>query len=197
MTKNNQKTKCLPWSFVRVPNDTHNAAKTVTGWTVEERLTPEVRMFQSTFLFHGYHTGNRIIVNIYKKNYFKAGLPKFRAIEYILTTIGACEELQKFGEHEKASTRVMFASNSSKGQVLRALFSWMGPFDTPKAVSRNVHRLYARTYFPNVAQFFHTGIEQISARIRACKQLQKFWEQEHASSHLIVNLRVMWGGFQW
>ena len=63
-------------------------------------------MFQLTFLFHGYHTGNRIIVNIYIKNYFKAGLPKFRAIEYILTTIGTCEELQKFGEHEKASTRV-------------------------------------------------------------------------------------------
>ena len=49
----------------------------------------------------------------------------------ILTKIRACEHLQKFWEHEQASTRVIFASNSSKGQILRALSNWMGPFDTP------------------------------------------------------------------
>ena len=77
-----------------------NAAKTVTGWTVEERLTPEVRMFQSTFLFHGYIIP--VTELLFIKNNFKAGLPKFRAIEYILAacTIGTCEELQKFGEHD-------------------------------------------------------------------------------------------------
>ena len=49
----------------------------------------------------------------------------------ILTKIRACEQLQKFCEHEQASTHLIFASNSSKGQILRALSNWMGPFDTP------------------------------------------------------------------
>ena len=49
----------------------------------------------------------------------------------ILTKIRACEQLQKFCEHEQASTRLSFASNPSKGQILRALLNWMGPFDTP------------------------------------------------------------------
>ena len=35
----------------------------------------------------------------------------------------ACEQLQKICEHEQASTRVIFASNSSKGQILRALIN--------------------------------------------------------------------------
>ena len=39
----------------------------------------------------------------------------------ILTKIRAREQLQKFGEHEQGSTHVIFASNSSKGQILRAL----------------------------------------------------------------------------
>ena len=49
----------------------------------------------------------------------------------ILTKIRACEHLQKFCEHEEASTHLIFASNSSKGQILRALSNLMGPFDTP------------------------------------------------------------------
>ena len=49
----------------------------------------------------------------------------------MLTIMRACEQLQKFCEHEQASTRVIFASNSRKGQILRALLNWMGPFDNP------------------------------------------------------------------
>ena len=49
----------------------------------------------------------------------------------ILTKIRACEHLQKFCEHEQASSSLIFASNLSKGQILRALSNWMGPFDTP------------------------------------------------------------------
>ena len=49
----------------------------------------------------------------------------------ILTKIRACEQLQKFREREQASTHLIFASNSRKGQILRALSNWMGPFDTP------------------------------------------------------------------
>ena len=44
----------------------------------------------------------------------------------------ACEHLQKF--HQQANTHVIFGSNSSKGQILRALSNWMGPFDTPGLV---------------------------------------------------------------
>ena len=55
---------------------------------------------------------------IYIYIYYKAGLTKFQAIEHKLTRMQACEQLQKFLEHEKASTRVIFASNSSKGQIL-------------------------------------------------------------------------------
>ena len=35
--------------------------------------------------------------------------------------IRACKQLQKFCEHEKASIRLIFASNSNRGQILRAL----------------------------------------------------------------------------
>ena len=48
-----------------------------------------------------------------------------------LTKIRACEHLEKFCEPEQASTHLIFASNSSKGQILRALSNWMVPFDTP------------------------------------------------------------------
>ena len=51
------------------------------------------------------------------------GLTKSRAIEYMLTRVQVCEQLQKFCEHEQASTRLIFASNSSKGQFLRALLN--------------------------------------------------------------------------
>ena len=56
----------------------------------------------------------------------------------ILTKTRACEHLQKFFEHlqkfckpEQASTHLIFASQSSKGQILRALSNWLEPFDTP------------------------------------------------------------------
>ena len=43
----------------------------------------------------------------------------------------ACEQLQKFGEHEQASTRLNFASKSSKGKILWAVKNFNGPFITP------------------------------------------------------------------
>ena len=52
--------------------------------------------------------------------------------EEILTKTRACEQQQNFCEHEHASTHLIFASNSSKGQILRALLNSMRPFDTPK-----------------------------------------------------------------
>ena len=38
---------------------------------------------------------------------------------------------QKFGEHEQASTRLNFATKSSKGKILRAVKNFNGPFITP------------------------------------------------------------------
>ena len=38
---------------------------------------------------------------------------------------------QKFGEHEQVSTRLNFASKSSKGKILRAVKNFNGPFITP------------------------------------------------------------------
>ena len=64
---------------------------------------------------------------------------KFRAIEHTLTRMRACEQLQKFCEHEQASTRVIFANNSSKGQILRALLNRIGPFDTPNNAILSIH----------------------------------------------------------
>ena len=54
----------------------------------------------------------------------------------ILRKIRACERLQKFFEHKQASTPLIFASNLSKGQTLRALSNWLGPFDTPCYVNQ-------------------------------------------------------------
>ena len=54
----------------------------------------------------------------------------------ILTKIRACEHMQKFCEHEQASTHLIFASNSSKGKILGALSNSLGPVYTP-----NVHTL--------------------------------------------------------
>ena len=42
-----------------------------------------------------------------------------------------CEQLQKFGEHEQVSTRLNFASKSSKSKILRAVKNFHGPFITP------------------------------------------------------------------
>ena len=57
-----------------------------------------------------------------------------RTFEQISTRIRACEQLQKFCEHEQVSTRLNFASKSSKGQILRALGDFQAPFNTPSDV---------------------------------------------------------------
>ena len=43
----------------------------------------------------------------------------------ILTKIWACEQLQKFGAHKQASTYLIFAGNSSKGQILWAVSNYI------------------------------------------------------------------------
>ena len=65
----------------------------------------------------------------------------------------ACEQLQKFLEHEQASTHVIFASNSSKGQILRdhsiplLVLASFGQFwnDTRASDLNHLCRLYVYT----------------------------------------------------
>ena len=64
----------------------------------------------------------------YRKHCFQCHVFSFQdanhayaTLEGILTKIRACENLQKFCEHEQANTRLIFVSNSSKGQILQAI----------------------------------------------------------------------------
>ena len=70
----------------------------------------------------------------------------------ILTKIRAFEQLQKLCEHEQASSHLIFASNSSKSQILWALSNWMGPFDTPSTVKLLLNRNYVQTAVTNMAK---------------------------------------------
>ena len=47
-----------------------------------------------------------------------------------------CEQLQKFGEHQQASTRLNLASKSSKGKIFRAVKNFNGPFITPTPMTK-------------------------------------------------------------
>ena len=73
--------------------------------------------------FKVFRTGN-IVSSVQDANY------GYATCQGILTKIRACEQLQKSCEHEQASTHLIFANNSSRGKILRALSIWMGPFDT-------------------------------------------------------------------
>ena len=42
----------------------------------------------------------------------------------------ACKQRKNFGEQEQESTRLNFASKSSKGKILRAVKNFNGPFIT-------------------------------------------------------------------
>ena len=83
------------------------------------------RMFPQCFPVS--HMGNNIVSYAYATRHG------------ILTKIRACEHFQEVCDcgHEQASTHLIFASNSSKGQILRAFSNWMGPFDTPNKQSRD------------------------------------------------------------
>ena len=70
---------------------------------------------------------------------------------------------QKFGEHEQASTRLNFASKSSKGKILRAVKNFNGPFITPFSrivITRILWKRAAKTHLfinaPQTGVFFKT-----------------------------------------
>ena len=74
------------------------------------------RMFPQCFPV--FHTGN-IVFSV--SFCFRDANYAYATREGSLTKIRAREHLKKFCEHEQASTHLIFASNSSKGQILRAL----------------------------------------------------------------------------
>ena len=77
--------------------------------------------------FLRYQFGGLIHGGAYFRNFTKRGdewsLQKF--------ALRACEQLQKVGQHEQASSRLNFASKSSKGKILLAVKNFNGPFITP------------------------------------------------------------------
>ena len=92
------------------------------------------RMFPQCFPVS--HTGNivsRVSFCFQDANYAYT----YATRQGIFKKIRLCKHLQNLFEHEQVSTHLFFASNSSKGQILRALSNCMGPFDAP----RNIYSL--------------------------------------------------------
>ena len=69
-----------------------------------------------------------------------------------LTRKRACEQLQKFGEHEQASTRLNFASKSNKGKVLRAVHPYIDSH-------RSENNFFKRSNFSSLNSECHFGSE--------------------------------------
>ena len=67
-----------------------------------------------------------------------------RARAEIKICFASLRATQKFGEHEQASTRLNFASKSSKGKILRAVKNLNGPFITP--INLSVHLIYVQCF---------------------------------------------------
>ena len=57
-----------------------------------------------------------------------------RAVASMPNTAIFLRATQKFVEHEQVSTRLNFASKSSKGRILRAVKNFNGPFITPTSL---------------------------------------------------------------
>ena len=84
------------------------------------------RMFEQSFPVS--HTGN-VVSSV--SFCFQDANYAYATRQGILTNIRACEHMQQFCEPEQASSHLIFASNSSKDQILQALSNCMGSFDTP------------------------------------------------------------------
>ena len=117
--------------------------------------------------FPVFHTGN---------NQFLFSRCKL-CLFYTAAKIRACEHLQKFCEHEQASTHLIFASNSSKGQIFRALSNWIGPFHIPLSETRILDLNPRRRAFyqslhirsPPPPGFGHLPLEAVSRSVVPCQ----------------------------
>ena len=94
---------------------------------------------------------------------------------------------QKFGEHEQASTRLNFASKSSKGKILRAVKNFNGPFITPRPPSAKL-----RQWWPSREQATkNCGLANLSSvwmpRWRIFRQFSLRFKARLLSVSLIVD----------
>ena len=94
--------------------------------------------------------------------------------EQILTRKRACEQLQKFGEHEQASTRLNFASKSSKGKILRAVKNFNGPFITPNTDKKASMRATAKIWGARASEHSFKFCEQIEQGKNFASSFKKF-----------------------
>ena len=108
------------------------------------------RMFPQCLPVH--HTGNTVF---WVSFCFQDANHAYATRQENLTKIRACEHLQKFCEHGQASTHLIFASNSSKGQIFRALSNWMGPFD----ILFFFFFLYKNNVFPAQVDYFIFSVD--------------------------------------
>ena len=109
-----------------------NSCRSVSINALSQTSTKRGSIFPETFMVRACCPNVKKLGNIVSSDSFC-----FQDVNYacatrqrILTKIRACEQLQKFCEHEQASTHPIFARNPSKGQILRALSNWIGQFDT-------------------------------------------------------------------
>ena len=84
-------------------------------------LFPETLKARAFFAHFRHPTDEQLRqLDIYWSRTSDRGLSSLNYDRIILMKIRACEQYQNFCEHEQASTYLIFASNSSKGQILRA-----------------------------------------------------------------------------
>ena len=93
---------------------------------------------------------------------------------------------QKFGEHEQASTRLNFASKSSKGKILRAVLkNFDGPFITPNRPIRHYRFSHDSWFSHDVTKiktnklflprfYFHDALKQLKANFHTDFHFKRF-----------------------
>ena len=81
-----------------------------SGWSVSINVNKTRKHFPETF-----HDGARMFHNVSQFSHMGNIVSSAIFCFQDATKIRACEKLQKFCEHEQASTHLIFASNSSRG----------------------------------------------------------------------------------
>ena len=113
----------------------------------------------------------------------------------ILKRIRACKQLQKFCEHEQANAHLIFTSNSSKGQILRALscipitspVSFWFPIYPSKKIPTSTNSAWRMSteYLANQmkTKAYHLEIEDIT-RCREDMNFMLSWQEKYFMSEL-------------
>ena len=123
--------KCFRYRITLLPETELRAISFNKRQQNEEGAFPETFMARACSpMFPSFPYGKHCSQCQFLFSRYKLCLRLYATRQGILRKIRACELL-----HKQASTHLIFASNSSKGQILRALSNWIGPFDTPIRLS--------------------------------------------------------------